>query len=442
MDRTKLINLLYEFSIILEREDDLHHLYYITLPIIMMAFGFEKGIIFKYSIRKQCFDPKAGLTKDGIAELSRRLNVSSDTGEFAEYMLGLDDKRLYETEFNKKIRGLNIPCSDISRSILSPFITKFSKTIHAENLDNKYIIRILKEIEMENSIYMPLVAKNSTVGFMLLAPIVENIEELKLFSVGLSLAMNGLIVDKEIANLKRFLDYNKDDIEHKQRLYEIGKTASTITHEIKNALIGIIGLFDKLKNYVESTEKADRYVQIINSELNRIYKFVADINKYSSNYTSINKKPLDLRDIIDKAIDMTSNINNNFVFSVCIDKKASTVFGDENQLEQVLINLFKNSIEAYKKKEGGKIKIRAKRDGEFVVLKIRDNSGGVKEDMLKEIAKPFYTTKAHGSGLGLSIVKQIIKEHGGDIEFRNTKEGLECIIKLLVPKNITEGEDE
>ena len=435
-------NLLYEFSTIIEREKDLHRLYFISLPIIMIAFGFEKGAVFKYSKRKRCFDPKAGLKKESLEELSKKWESFSKKGEFAEYMLKADTSTLYETDYNKKIRGLNIPCNDTSRLIANMFITKTDRLLKTEKIENKYIARVLRDMEMENALYIPLTAKNSIVGFLLLTPPDKKTSDLKFFCTGLGLAMSALIEDKEIANLKRFLDFNEDDIKQKQRLYEIGKTASTITHEIKNALIGIMGLFNKLKNYIESSEKTDRYVEIIESELNRIYRFVADINKFSSHYTPTDKKPLNLKDVIDRAIDLTNTINNNFVFSVCIDKKASTVFGDRNQLEQVLINLFKNSIEAYGNKEGGQIRIRAKREGEFIILKIRDNSGGIKDKQLKEIVKPFYTTKTQGTGLGLSIVKEIVKEHGGDIEFKNTKDGLECTIKLSAPKNITEGEYE
>ncbi len=436
-----LKSILYEFSIILEKETDLHRLYFITLPIIIIALDLEKGIIFKYSKRKQCFDPKAGLIKQDIEFIEQKWEQLSEKGEFSDYMLTLDTNKLYETTFNRQIRSLNIPCNDISRAMLNPLITENAKKVDAATIGNKHIAKILEDIHMEQALYFPLISQNFIVGFMLLSPATDNIEELTILSTGLSLTMNILINNKELDNLREILNSNKEDIEHKQKLYEIGKTASTITHEIKNSLIGIIGLFNKLKVYIRNTTKTEKYIQIIESELNRMYRFAVDINKYSGNYISSNKNILDLREIIDKAIDMTSNINNNFIFSVCIDKHASTVFGDKSRLEQVLINLFKNSIEAYNKKDGGKINIRAKRDKGFIILKIRDNAGGVDKNSLKEITKPFYTTKSHGTGLGLSIVKEIIKEHGGNIEFKNTKDGLECTIKLAIPKNITEDEN-
>lgn len=426
--------LLYEFSIILEKENDLRHLYFVSLPVIMMAFNVEKCVIFKYSRRKECFDPKAGLTQSDIKKLKEKWENSHLMGEFADYLLNMDVNELYETEFNIKMRGLNIPCNDISRSIINPFIVKDEKTVNIDNIKNKYIARVLIDMDMRDILYLPLIARNITMGFMLISPPINDMENLKKFSVGLSLLMNIFINDKELDAFKLYIDKNKEDIEHKRRLYEIGETASTITHEIKNALVGIIGLFNKLKKDIEPSEKSKNYIKIIENELDRIYKFVLDINKYSSSYVSHNKEIADLKEIIDRAIDMTYNINNKFVFSVCVDDKVRHIYVDKSELEQVLINLFKNSMEAHRGDSAGKISIRARKDKNFVVLKIRDNSGGVKEKELDEITKPFYTTKSHGTGLGLSIVKEIIKKHDGSIEFKNINNGLECTIKLALPR--------
>ncbi len=435
-------DLLYVFSAMIEKERDLHRLYFTALPVIIAAFDFDKGIVFKYSKRKRCFDPKAGIKKEAVKSIGEKWRLSGSLEEFTDYMLAFDIKTVYETKFNRKIRNLNIPCNDISRSLLDPFITESERIISFEEIKNKRVLQVFTEMELKKALYVPLIAKNSTVGFMLLSPPNRDVKDIKIFSVSLSLAMSTLMDEKEINSLKLFIDYNKEDIEQRQRLYEIGKTASTVAHEIKNSLVGIIGLFNKLKGHIVKSPKADRYIEIIDSELNRMYRFAVDINRYSSGKKSSKKDIFDLRETIDKAIDMTNNINNNFVFSVCIDKEASRIFGDKSQIERVLINLFKNSIEAYNSEDGGKIRIKAKRDGDFVILKITDNSGGVEESKLNEITKPFYTTKAHGTGLGLSIVKEIIREHGGDISFKNTKDGLECIIRLSMPKNITEGKNE
>ncbi len=435
----ELERLLYEFSIILESERDLRHLYFISLAVIMIAFNLEKGVIFKFSKRKQCFDPKAGLTRNDIADIINIWKDSSNKGELADYLLKMDITNLYESDLNKKIKSLNMPCDDILKTVLNSLLTKSLKNVKTEDVSNSYIKNILKEMDVKESTYFPLIYKNEYVGFMLVSPKIGNIEEFKVFSVGLSLAMAMFASIKEIDNLKQFINSNKEYIEDRQKLYNIGKTTVSIMHEIKNSLVGVIGLFNKLKDHTDSSEKANTYIKIIDSEIDKLYRFVFDINKYAGN-SPLNKEFFDLKEVVDRAIDMTSSINTGFVFSVCIDDSASSIYADKDRLEQVLINLFKNSIEAYSGKNGGKISVTAKRKDGFIVVKIRDNSGGVSEEMLKEIVKPFFTTKSYGTGLGLSIVKEIMREHNGSIEFRNIKNGLECVIKLPMPKNKISGD--
>jgi signal transduction histidine kinase len=435
-----LSRLLYALSILLNKEQDLRHLYFTALPILMLGFGFEKGVIFKYSNRKQCFDPKAGIKSEYVKDIFDRWAFLSES-DFAAYLEEFDVNLLYDTDFNRKIRDINMPCNDISRSLINSFITKHIKLIEAKLIKNRHIVYVLEQMEMENAIYIPLCSMDEVVGFVLASPIADNKDDILPFAAMLGLAIDNLVNAKEISHLKEFIDTNKNELIHKQKLYEIGKTASTITHEFKNSLVGIIGLFNKLKNHVDKTDKANRYIDIIDSELSKLYGFALDINKYSKSSTT-NKEMLDLGDVVDKAIELTTSLNSNFVFSVCIDKKASKIYADRIQIEQVLINLFKNAIEAYKGKTGGEIRVLARRAGDFILIKIRDNSGGVSKDKLDEISKPFYTTKPYGTGLGLSIVSEIIKEHNGTVEFKNIKDGLECDIRLPIPKNtLSEAKD-
>ena len=436
---SKIEHLLYEFSIILERESSLRHLYFTSLSVIVMAFNLEKGAIFKYSKKRQCFDPKAGLTKNDIAGIIDLWEDNRSKGELADYLLKTDISDLYESDFNKRVRNINMPCNDALKTIINSLLTKSLKNVKIEDMENGHIKNILKEMEIKESTYFPLTYGDEFVGFMLISPRITNVEKFKVFSAGLSLAITLFGKLKEIENLKQFISSNKECIEDRQKLYNIGKTTSTIMHEIKNSLVGVIGLFNKLKNHTDNSEKADTYIKIIDSEIDKLYRFVIDINKYSGN-SPLNKEFFELKDVVDRAIDMTSSINSGFVFSVCIDKSAANIYADKNRLEQVLINLFKNSIEAYSDKNGGKISVSAKKEDGFVVVKIRDNSGGVSEEMLKEIVKPFYTTKSYGTGLGLSIVKEIMREHNGSIEFGNIKDGLECTIKLPMPKNKISGD--
>ena len=93
------------------------------------------------------------------------------------------------------------------------------------------------------------------------------------------------------------------------------------------------------------------------------------------------------------------------------------IIADKNQLEQVIINLVKNSIEAIENKSDGKITIVAlKTIDDKISIKITDNSKGIPPDIKEKIFLPFFTTKQNGSGIGLSLARQIIRMHGGNIE--------------------------
>jgi signal transduction histidine kinase len=114
-----------------------------------------------------------------------------------------------------------------------------------------------------------------------------------------------------------------------------------------------------------------------------------------------------------------------------------TVNADKEQIEQVLINLIKNAIQAldentehHKNKE---IHIEAALDtDENIVIRISDNGTGIDEDALKKVFIPFFTTKKSGSGIGLSLSKQIMRKHNGNISVKSIVNiGTECTMKFI-----------
>lgn len=105
---------------------------------------------------------------------------------------------------------------------------------------------------------------------------------------------------------------------------------------------------------------------------------------------------------------------------------------DRQLLEQVLINLMKNSVEAVRNTQDPKIELSCYRDADnHTCLSIRDNGEGIPPDKLEQVFVPFFTTRKDGSGIGLSLCKQIIRLHKGRIHMESTpNEGSNVIIKL------------
>ena len=109
---------------------------------------------------------------------------------------------------------------------------------------------------------------------------------------------------------------------------------------------------------------------------------------------------------------------------------------DNEQINRVIFNLIKNSIESIQEKAlktgdfDKKINIEIKRINNYIAINIFDNGIGFSTKIKKEIIKPYYTTKEKGSGLGLSIVNKIINDHNGNIEFNSNTTGTNILINL------------
>ena len=188
-----------------------------------------------------------------------------------------------------------------------------------------------------------------------------------------------------------------------------------ITHEIKNPIAVCKGYLDMIN--VKDTDQVERYVPIIKSEIERLLSLLQD-------FLLINKSNLDL-DIMDFNMLIEDTIqkldpllkDNNINLNLNIIDDEIFINGDYNRLSQVLINIIKNSIEAIPDEHKGKINITMKIKDKKYYLTVEDNGVGMNKEVLTNIKKPFYTTKKRGSGLGVSLIYEIVEAHNGKIEY-------------------------
>ncbi|HUJ72632.1 MAG TPA: ATP-binding protein, partial [Verrucomicrobiae bacterium] len=128
------------------------------------------------------------------------------------------------------------------------------------------------------------------------------------------------------------------------------------------------------------------------------------------------RKPIDLNEFLDQklafmqAVFDEAKVERREEFDASVD----TVNVDTDQLWQAVLNLIRNGLEAMP--NGGVMTIGTKRDGNEVILWVTDTGTGMSEEEVREVFKPFLSTKATGTGLGLTLVQQIVTEHGGHIE--------------------------
>ena len=107
--------------------------------------------------------------------------------------------------------------------------------------------------------------------------------------------------------------------------------------------------------------------------------------------------------------------------------------GDANQLSQVFLNLLKNAMQALEEQTEGRIILRLQQ-ADRLLIEIEDNGPGIPEEIREQIFIPFFTTKAEGSGIGLSLCKQIIRQHDGHLSIRKSRPG-QTIFSIDLPQD-------
>ncbi|MEI0486934.1 two-component system sensor histidine kinase NtrB [Brachyspira intermedia] len=228
-----------------------------------------------------------------------------------------------------------------------------------------------------------------------------------------------------------------------EQLASLTTLAAGVAHEIKNPLGSIsiyVQLIDKIikknmDNECQCYKDFKEYSDIIKEEISRleetINSFLFSVRKLELNIEDVNINELILSTIAFLKYEIEKN---NVNIDVKFDKDNLILKLDEKYIKQSLINIIQNAIDAMsynaddKKKE---IFIKLKTVDNYAVISIKDTGIGIKEESLGKIFEPYFTTKRHGTGLGLTNVVRIIEAHNGNVTIESEYgKGSEFIIKL------------
>lgn len=244
----------------------------------------------------------------------------------------------------------------------------------------------------------------------------------ELFLAGVSVGQLNLSENKYALIFSRDITQRKKEEAEFQRANQmvlVGEMAAGLAHEIKNPLAGIKVTLEVLADELELTdEDQDLFVRVIN-ETNRVEKLLKGLLNYARP-PKLHYEKFDLNKLLDNSVKTlavagktSSKEGVEFVRFFASD--LPQLEADSAQLQQVILNVFLNAIEAMPK--GGQISVSTrKRDEESLEISITDTGKGIPEGVLANIFQPFMTTKSKGSGLGLAICKRIVEDHGGTIK--------------------------
>ena len=208
----------------------------------------------------------------------------------------------------------------------------------------------------------------------------------------------------------------------RERLKLLSRFISTIAHEIKNPLTGISAGVQYLAKRMQPGVREEETVEFILSEINRLNRIVDDLYK-AAKPPQLALQQVDLRDVIGRSLICMSEAvtRTRLTVSQDLQEDLPELEADPDRLQQVLINIIKNAIEA--SPEGGALRIAAYLKNGTVGIRVTDQGKGIGPEDRERIFEPFYSTKDRGSGLGLCISQRIIDEHGGTIRVEAPEDG-------------------
>ncbi len=237
------------------------------------------------------------------------------------------------------------------------------------------------------------------------------------------LLSNSLVIDKAgnsigrvilIRDITRLRELEIQN-ERNQRLISMGEMSAKIVHEIRNPLCSIELYASMLEREIANSEQKKLAAGILKS-INNLNNILTNMSILARpNKPSFKSVRLDsiVEECIEMILPMLSSTNTKLQSSLII----SHIKGDRELLKQVFLNLLINAFQArVNDKVIHLIDVAMRMDGDYVIVDIRDNGIGIKEEYLEKIFDPFFTTKDNGTGLGLSISAMIIQSHGGYIK--------------------------
>lgn len=222
----------------------------------------------------------------------------------------------------------------------------------------------------------------------------------------------------------------KDEIEQKE-IEAWHKLIRILTHEIMNSITPITSLTETMRSLLKNdegqakhaTELDDETVQDIILALNTIHRRSVGMLEFVNDYRKLTKIPAPTFEIV-KVCEMFEDIHSlmkseltkrKIEFEMLCNNKNLVIRCDRKLIEQVVINLMTNSFAALSEVEKPKITVSAEVNEKRITIFVKDNGSGIEKDKLERIFIPFYSTKRDGTGIGLSLSKNIMKIHNGSI---------------------------
>lgn len=259
--------------------------------------------------------------------------------------------------------------------------------------------------------------------------------------INVSVKVNEFIVRNESLRLVIFQDVTSE-LEHAE-IESMQKMVRVLTHEIMNSASPItLASASLIRQYEESSKNISSDPESAKENLgalNAIHKRSKGLTNFVENYRQLTRLPQPVFETIEvkqlfntlEALMRNHLKEKGIRWEQEVVPESITLLADEKLLEQVLINLVKNSMEALDCVKNAYIRLTAVKLGEQVILQVEDNGHGIPLEIADQIFTPMFTTKQNGTGIGLSLSRQIIHMHRGSVQI-NSEPGVKTVLTIRI----------
>lgn len=239
------------------------------------------------------------------------------------------------------------------------------------------------------------------------------------------------VVDTAESALKE----SREHLMQSEKMALVGRLAAGVAHSVLNPLTSVKMRLYSLEQSLQLTHTQREDLEVVSEEIRHIETILRNFLEFSRPPKPV-LQSVSPSDVVDMALQLLRHRLESYNVQVVIKRrdKLSSVLADPDQLKEVLVNLIINACEAMG--DGGTLEIEEsegvlKPEGRVVIIKVKDTGPGIPPEVADKIFEPFFTTKDNGSGLGLSIAKRIVEDHGGWIHYTSQEgQGTAFIVAL------------